>query len=999
MSKKPPLTLQSVILTLQQYWADQGCVIWQPYHTEVGAGTMNPATFLRVLGPEPWWVAYVEPSIRPADGRYGENPNRWQHFYQFQVILKPDPGDPQERYLKSLVALGIDPSEHDIRFVEDNWVAPALGAWGLGWEVWLDGQEITQFTYFQQAGGQTLDPVSVEITYGLERILLAVQGVDSFVDIHWNEQVTYGDIYLKAEQQYSRYNFEVADIERLRVMYEEFEAEAEGCLTADLVLPAHDYILKCSHTFNLLNARGAVGVTERAALFGRMRDLARRVAEAYLVEREALGYPWLNRWQISAPEMPQDEDETPPPETPAPFLLEIGTEELPAGDLEAALEQLPKLIDQMLVDSRLDHGNVRVMGTLRRLVIYIEDLAPMQAEQISLVKGPPADRAFDNEGNPTPAAQGFARNIGVSVEELEVREQDGGQYVVAEIRRSGLSADEVLPETISAVIDNLEFNNSMRWNQSGVTFSRPIRWFLVLHGEHVVLFEFAGVRAGRTTRLLRFEEPEMHAVTSPKAYFEALEKSGIILEVEARKASIEEQIKQLAKEVGGEVPSDPRLLIEVANLVEKPTALRGSFDETYLDLPRQVLVSVMKKHQRCFPVQRDSELLPFFIAVRNGGAEHLDVVTRGNEQVIQARFADAAYFIDCDLQQPLESYLPKLATMTFQADLGSMLDKVERVEHLTAILADGFNLSPKEKKFALRGAHLSKADFATQMVVEMTSLQGEMGREYAQRSGEPSEVAEAIFEHHLPRFAGDRLPQSQAGLVVGVADRLDTLMGLFAAGLQPTGTGDPYAMRRAAIGLVQMLIANDIRFDLRDGLKQAAAGLPIEAQKDSVEACLRFIITRQQAHMLNEGYRYDVIEAVLAEQGHDPAGAAQAVQALEQWVRRDDWPETLQAYARCVRITRDETTVYTLDPDRFVEEDERGLYAALQSAESAVRAPGSVDDFISSFRPMIPAISTFFDEVLVMDEDRNLRTNRLGLLQRIAGLCSGVVDLSKLEGF
>ena len=259
--------------------------------------------------------------------------------------------------------------------------------------------------------------------------------------------------------------------------------------------------------------------------------------------------------------------------------------------------------------------------------------------------------------------------------------------------------------------------------------------------------------------------------------------------------------------------------------------------------------------------------------------------------------------------------------------------------------------------------------------------------------------AEAIFEHHLPRFAGDRLPQSQAGFVVGFADRLDTLIGLFAAGLQPTGAGDPYAMRRAAIGLVQLLITNDLRFDLRYGLKQAAASLPLEAGKDSVEACLRFITNRQQAHLLNEGYRYDVVEAVLAEQGYDPASAAQAVQALEQWVRREDWSETLQAYARCVRITRDETTVHTLDPDRFVEKEERDLYAALQAVEGAERAPGSVDDFVSSFRPMIPAISTFFDEVLVMDEDQNLRTNRLGLLQRIAGLSSGVVDLSKLEGF
>ncbi len=245
-----------MILALQEYWAKNGCILWQPYHTEVGAGTMNPATVLRVLGPEPWNVAYVEPSIRPDDGRYGENPNRWQHFYQFQVILKPDPGNPQELFLNSLVALGIDPAEHDIRFVEDNWEAPALGAWGLGWEVWLDGQEITQYTYFQQSGGHALDPVSVEITYGIERILMALQGVDNFLDIRWNDRLTYGQVSLQAEREYCGYNFEVADVDRLRRLFQEYVAEADACLQAGLVLPAHDYVLKCSHTFNLLDARG-----------------------------------------------------------------------------------------------------------------------------------------------------------------------------------------------------------------------------------------------------------------------------------------------------------------------------------------------------------------------------------------------------------------------------------------------------------------------------------------------------------------------------------------------------------------------------------------------------------------------------------------------------------------------------------------------------------------------------------------------------------------------
>jgi glycyl-tRNA synthetase len=297
------LDFQSIIITLQNYWAELGCLIWQPYYTQVGAGTMNPATFLRVLGPEPWNVAYVEPSIRPDDGRYGENPNRMQQHYQFQVILKPDPGNPQEIYLDSLKALGVDPLQHDIRFVEDNWEQPALGAWGLGWEVWLDGQEITQFTYFQQAGGINIDPVAVELTYGLDRIAIVLQRVHGFQDIQWNsipqeavlpqKNLTAGDVNLQAEREHSQYYFEVANIQRLRQMYELYEAEAELALQGGLVLPANDYLLKCSHTFNILDARGAIGVTERQAFFGRMRDVARKIAKAYLEERQRLEFPWL----------------------------------------------------------------------------------------------------------------------------------------------------------------------------------------------------------------------------------------------------------------------------------------------------------------------------------------------------------------------------------------------------------------------------------------------------------------------------------------------------------------------------------------------------------------------------------------------------------------------------------------------------------------------------------------------------------------------------------
>ncbi|AFV03563.1 MULTISPECIES: glycine--tRNA ligase subunit alpha [Dehalobacter] len=289
------MKFQDLILALNQFWGEQGCIIAQPYDIEKGAGTMNPATFLRALGPEPWNVAYVEPSRRPTDGRYGENPNRLQHYFQYQVILKPSPDNVQELYLESLERLGINPADHDIRFVEDNWESPTLGAWGLGWEVWLDGMEVTQFTYFQQCGGIDCKPVCAEITYGIERLATFIQGKDSVFDIEWVGDISYGDIYLQNEIDFSRYNFEVADIDALRQWFDMYEKESERTVQAGLVVPAYDYVLKCSHAFNLLEARGAISVTERTGYIARVRHLARLCAQAYVTQRETLGFPLLKK--------------------------------------------------------------------------------------------------------------------------------------------------------------------------------------------------------------------------------------------------------------------------------------------------------------------------------------------------------------------------------------------------------------------------------------------------------------------------------------------------------------------------------------------------------------------------------------------------------------------------------------------------------------------------------------------------------------------------------
>ncbi len=1025
-----PSSFQSIILNLQSFWASHGCLITQPYYTQVGAGTMNPATFLRVLGPEPWNVAYVEPSVRPDDGRYGENPNRFQKHTQFQVILKPDTAagsaalsvrkGPQELYLDSLKALGIDPRQHDIRFVEDNWEQPAIAAWGLGWEVWLDGQEITQFTYFQQMGGVTLNPVSVEITYGLERILIALNNAKAIWNEEWGAGVTYGEIIRREEFEHSKYYYEVADVERARQMYDLFSAEADACLAQGLLVPAHDYVLKSSHTFNILDARGAISVAERQAFFRRMRELARRVAEGYEEQRKELEYPLLKenreqRLEISKPAYSLISN-------PQSLLFEIGVEELPASDVDFAHAQLVTRIPTLLDELHLAHGDIRVYATPRRLVITVDSLSPTQPDREEVVKGPPADKAIvghaanvghassvtDSAGKEshvanmtyTPAAIGFAKKNGINVEDLQIREQDGGKYVFALVKQKGRPTPEVLAEALPKLIAEIKFEKSMRWNDSGVSFSRPIRWYVALLGDMVIPFEYAGVASGNISRGLRpYDSPEIKIPSADK-YFDVIRQAGIILDKGERKASIVEQVQQAASLVGGEAIIEDGLLNEVANLIEMPTAVMGGFDPEFLQLPRDVLISVMKKHQRYFPISNlqssnspISALLPHFIAIRNGDDIGVDIVRQGNEHVLSARFADANFFVREDLKLKLEGFRPKLSTLTFHTKLGSMLDKSDRILKLGAEIGAllGYKGDLNTIKYLGRAAYLCKADLATQMVTEMTSLQGIIGGEYALRSGESKEVATAISEQY------QTVPRTKIGLAVALTDRLDSLVGLFAAGLAPTGAKDPFGLRRAAIGIVQPLIEHDIDLDLALAVKRSAITQPIEVNEETQGNILEFITGRLSVVLKDLGFKHDIVEAVLAEQSANPAASARAVKQLSTWVGRADWSTILPAFARCVRITRDQEKTFKVNEKSFVEKEENDLFAAIQKTVN--RPPSTVDEFLEIVVKLIPSISAFFDKVLVMAEDKKLQENRLGLLQQIAALSKGIADLSKLEGF
>jgi len=688
------------------------------------------------------------------------------------------------------------------------------------------------------------------------------------------------------------------------------------------------------------------------------------------------------------------------PEDGDPFVLEIGSEELPHDDLTSALAQLRAAVPALLDAARLSYERVEIDGTPRRLAVIVHGLAARGADVESVVKGPPADRAYDKSGKPTPAATGFAKSRGLSVDDLSVIEEGGKRYVSAVVREAGRRSLDVLAERVPDLIAGIKFEKSMRWNGSNVSFSRPLRWLVALHGPAVVDFEYAGVRSGRVTYGLRPYGSPAWEIRHAADYRATIDNATIVLHTDARRKAIAAGAHELARSVGGVIPDDPALLDEVTNLVERPTPLLGSFEERFLALPPMALVAVMRKHQRYFPVYKGDKLLPYFIAVRNGDEENIDIVRDGNEHVIRARFADAAFFYEKDIRQPLAAFVPELGKLTFQTELGSFLDKTRRLEQLVPVVAGMLGLDAAARATAVRATALAKADLATSMVVEMTSLQGVMGEIYARQSGESAAVAQAIREQYLPRFAGDAVPASLPGLALSLADKLDALSGLFAVKAIPTGSADPFGLRRSALGIVNSLIAAGVDFSVRAGLEAAATQQPVAVSAAAINETTLFVERRLQGVLADQGFAFDVVEAVLAVRGDNPTAAVRACTALSEIVQQPWWHDAFTAYARAARITRGLDQQMALDEAAYVEPVEHELHAAYAAAEAALAAaPEPAVLLGETLRALQTPINTFFERVLVNAEEETVRRARLALLQRIAQLPARVAELNKLQGF
>jgi glycyl-tRNA synthetase len=991
--------MQDAILRLQRYWTERGCMIAQPYNTEVGAGTANPATMLRVLGPEPWRVGYVEPSVRPDDSRYGDNPNRLQTHTQFQVILKPDPGNPQELYLESLAALGIDLDAHDVRFVEDNWASPALGAWGLGWEVWLDGLEITQFTYFQQAGGIVLDPVSVEITYGLERIMMALQGVAHFKDIRFADGISYGEVFGQGEYEMSRYYLDDADVGTNRELYEASVREATRMVEAGLPVPAYNHVLRCSHVFNVLDARGAISTTERAAAFRTMRTLTRDVATLWVDRRAQRGHPL----GLAAPPPPARADDVSGlrAQAPAPLLVEIGVEEVPWTDVRDVGRQLRDALTARLGGTRLHHGEVRVEATPRRFVLTVDEVAPREPGVREFVRGPKVSAAYAADGTPTTAALGFARSKGVDVAALEVVEVDGVEHVGATRNVVGREAPEVLAGIVAELVREMRSGRNMRWSDPELTFSRPIRWLVCMLGDQHLPVAVSALRSGTTTRVLRRNATPEVEVPTAAGYAELLARHGIILSRGQRRAAVVEQAVRLAASVGGhlDLEAQAELVDEITDLVEDPRAILGTFDERYMALPVSVLTTVMRKHQRYLAVtDADGALLPFFVTVANGACDE-DAVRGGKEAVLRARYEDAFFFFEADLKVSPAQFRARLDALNFEATLGSMASRADRIARLAAGLGRTARLTPQDQAVVARAGRLAKFDLATQMVVELSSLAGTMASEYARHAGEDDEVALALLEMELPRTGVGALPASTPGRVLSLADRFDLLTGMMAVGNVPTGHSDPFGVRRAAIGVVNVLRCAPELVDvsLRDGVAGAAALLReagLSLPEGLVEDTVALVLRRYELQLVEAGHDHRHVRAVLP-RADRPLVADRDLATLAEKAGEPATARLVEALQRVLRILP--ATAPTQAPGhRLSGRAELALAEEVSAVESRLGEDPTLADFLAATGDLPGRIDTLFEEVLVMDPDPEVRAARLHLLGRIAGLCGRVLDWSAL---
>ncbi len=682
------------------------------------------------------------------------------------------------------------------------------------------------------------------------------------------------------------------------------------------------------------------------------------------------------------------------------LFLEIGTEEIPAGFLPKAMADMEALIRRELESARIAHGDVLTMATPRRLALCVKGVAEHQPDAEITVMGPAKKVAFGDDGTPTKAGEGFARGQGVDPSALTIVATEKGDYVAVVKKETGVPTAGLLTEILPRLIGSIPFKKSMRWGDLDVRFARPMHWIIALFDGVVVPFSFGNVKSGSVSRGHRFMADTTFPVRDLNHYLEECERHFVIPDPEKRKEIIRREIEREATTAGGSVLTDEALLEQVAYLVEYPSAVRGGFSTSFLDVPREVLITSMREHQRYFSlVDADGKLLPNFITINNTLAEDPTVVVKGNERVLRARLSDARFFYDEDRKVPLEKRVEALKAVVYQAKLGTSFEKMERFRSLAESLAE--KLNPAVKAKTARAAYLCKADLVTGMVGEFPEVQGIMGREYALLQGEDKEVAAAIAEHYLPIQAGGELPASDIGAFVSIADKVDTICGCFGVGLIPSGSADPYALRRSAIGVIAIILDKGYRLSLPaligSSLELLSAKLTRPAEQVAADVleffCGRFV------NLVGNDYAADVVEAAVAAGFIDLVDARARIAALAEFTAHPDFEPLAVAFKRVGNIIKEGTDL-SVDAALFQDAAEGGLFeafSAVQSSVAAKAAAGAYLDALTEIATLRGPVDTFFDRVMVMAEDDKVRTNRLALLTSIARMCGRIADFGRIS--
>ena len=688
-------------------------------------------------------------------------------------------------------------------------------------------------------------------------------------------------------------------------------------------------------------------------------------------------------------------------------VLEIGTEEIPAQYMENALKDLNRLAKKYLEESSINHKEIKVYGTPRRLILFIFHIKDKQEDIFQKIKGPAYSIAYNKDSQPQKPALKFAQSQGVNVGDLIVEDTKKGKYIFASKSIIGQPTIELLSQIFPKIIKGMQFPKSMSWGEKSLRFIRPIRWILALYGNKIIKFNLNGLDSENITYGHRLLAPQKIKISSTQEYFKKLEKSYVIIDPQIRENIVKTDLKQIIKEINGKKIINEKQLKEIVYLVEYPNAILGRYDKKYLELPKDVLTVVMEKHQKYFPVFKNKdELLPLFIVIINNSKKYASKIREGNENVLRARLEDAKFFYHEDQKIPLEKRVDKLKNIIFQENLGSLFDKTKRLELLCDYISDSLQVEQKVKKDLLRSAHLCKADLVTEMVKEFPELQGIMGKEYAILSGERKEVAEAIFEHYLPRFSGGRLPLTKSGMILGIADKVDSIIGCFVMGLTPTGSQDPYGLRRQSRGKIAIILKNNLQISLKDiiwkSLSLYKESVSVELKIDEneiVSQILYFLKQRVKNIFLEDGIRYDVIDAVLAvDSDGDVVDIKHRIKAIEELYNQPIFGKILNSSSRVLNLSKNSEET-EIDRSLLKEKAELRLYHNYENNYPRIKEFISNKEYKKVFNllgDLCEPVGEFFDQVLVMDKDEEIRKNRISLIKKIGSLFNQVADLSKI---